>query len=80
MRPPKWSPRAFRWSAGLVAAAGTVALVWWSLTGSPDLELRAWEVVPNLLLTVMLAAAWLLVPLALVAHRVAASLRLSGRR
>jgi hypothetical protein len=80
MRPSKWSPRAFRWSAGLVASAGIVALVWWSLSGSPDLELRAWEVVPNLLLTVMLAAAWLLVPLALVAHRVAASLRLSGRR
>jgi hypothetical protein len=80
MRPPKWSPRAFRWSAGLVASAGIVALVWWSLSGSPDLELRAWEVVPNLLLTVMLATAWLVVPIALVGHRVAAALRRSGRR
>lgn len=80
MTPPNWSSRAFGWSAGPVAAAGAGALIWWPLTASPDLELKAWEVVPNLLLAVMLAVACLVVPGALVAHRAAAALRLSGRR
>ena len=80
MRPSKWSLRTFGWCAALVAVAGTGALVWWSLAGSPDLELKAWEVVPALLLTVMLAFAWLVVPIALVAHRLAAALRLGGRQ
>ena len=80
MRFPKWSPRAFGWGAGLVAVAGAGALIWWPWTGSPDPAFKAWEVVPNLLLTVTLAVAWLVVPIALVAHRVAAALRVGGRR
>ena len=80
MRPSKWSPRAIGWSAGPVAVAGTGALVWWSLSGSPDLDFKTWEVVPNLLLTVALAVAWLVVPIVLGAHRVAAALRFGGRR
>jgi hypothetical protein len=80
MSPPRWGPRTVGWAAGLVAAAGAGVLIWWTFTGTPDLELKAWEVVPNLLLTVVLAVAWFVVPIALVANRIAAALQLGGRR
>jgi MFS family permease len=80
MRPSQWSPRAFGWGAALVAAAGVSVLVWWPFAGSSDLELRAWEMVPNLLLMIMFAIAWLVVPIGVVARRFVAAVRLGGRR
>ncbi|HEY9351282.1 MAG TPA: hypothetical protein VIP75_11365, partial [Acidothermales bacterium] len=78
MSPPRWGPRTVGWAAGLVAAAGAGVLIWWTITGTLDLELKAWEAVPNLLLTVVLAVAWFVVPIALVANRIAAALQLGG--
>jgi hypothetical protein len=73
-------PAHGRMGRGPRRSRGAGVLIWWTFTGTPDLELKAWEVVPNLLLTVVLAVAWFVVPIALVANRIAAALQLGGRR
>jgi hypothetical protein len=65
---------------GLVAVVGVGGLLWWPSIAGREHELEAWEVAPSLLLAVMLTAGWLVVPIVLVAHRVTASLQVSGRR
>jgi hypothetical protein len=73
-------PAHGRMGRGPRRSRGAGVLIWWTFTGTPDLELKAWEAVPNLLLTVVLAVAWFVVPIALVANRIAAALQLGGRR